>query len=57
MSCWTLLRKLLAWVEVHAETDGREEAPGRMEASQRRADRLRARAISLNFRGEAEEDD
>ncbi|MCE9544002.1 MAG: DEAD/DEAH box helicase family protein [Planctomycetia bacterium] len=22
MSCWNLLRKLLAWIEVHAETDG-----------------------------------
>lgn len=56
MSCWNLLRKLLAWVEVHAETAAEKKL---LEGWKRRNDKLiryaRDNQLEL-FGGESEDD-
>lgn len=56
MSCWNLLRKLLAWVEVHAETDHEKRL---LERWKRQNDELIGYAMThqLELFGDGEEDE
>ena len=50
MSCWNLFRKLLAWVEVHAETGGEKQRLERWKDQHAAAAQLYARSPDGSLR-------